>query len=1191
MEDASMKNKYFLKPLIVISTLLILVSPMMSGLQGSRINTVRAQGEVVNPTTEPIPQAPDAINAAPNAPVLVSPANGATDVPISPSTSLQVTVTDPEADPMTVNFYGAQRPDFTLVVLPDSKYYTLPANLGLHIFEAQTQWIVNQWSGKNIAFVSHLGDLVDCYNCSSEWDVADAGMNTLDSAGIPYGITFGNSDEDNEGFPPGTTYLNSYFPVSRYFSKSYYGGAYNGDNANSYQLFSASGMDFIVINLQYNLSYYPDKSAAILSWADTLLKNNANRRAIVLTHSLLDGSNNFTVDGSQVYSALKNNPNLFLMMGGHLVTEGMRTDTYNGHTVYSLRSDYQDRANGGNGWLRVLTFSPDENKINVTTYSPTLDQYETDSDSQFSLNYDMGGTGFSLIGSQPGVASGSTVTQAWAGLAAGTQYQWYVTASDATLTTTGPTWRFTTLPAAAAPAITSQPTNLTVTAGKEAFFTAAASGYPIPTVQWQVSTGGPWTNILGATSTTYHFTAAAGDTGKQYHAVFTNASGSVTSSAATLTVNTIPAITTQPLPQTVTAGSTATFIAAASGVPVPTVQWQWCTALCVLPDVWTNVSSGGTSATYITPVTVAADNGKQFRAVFTNFAGSATSNAASLTVNFAPVITTQPTPVTVIAGGTATFTTAANGNPTPTVKWQVSTGGPWSDIPGATSLTLSFTAQFADNNNQYRAIFTNSVGSTTSSAATLTVNTAPLVTTQPSNLTVNPGGTASFTALASGSPVPTVQWQVCTNLTCTNPGDWTNIGGATSTTYSFTAQSVDNGKHYRAVFTNIAGTDTSNPATLTVNSLIVITIQPNNQTVNTGDTATFSAAATGSPAPTVQWQVSINGGSTWTNISGATSTTFSFAAQVADDGKQYRAVFTNPTGTATTNAALLTVYYAPIVTTQPANQTKNAGQTATFIAAASGNPSPTAQWQVSLNGTDWSDISGETSTTYSFTAQPADNGKQYRARFSNFRGNVNSNAAILTVYTAPSVTAEPSSQTVNAGQPVSFTAAASGNPSPTVQWQLSINNGSTWTNISGATSTTYGFTAQIADNGKQYRAVFTNLVGAATSDAAVLTVHYAPAVTTQPANQTVTVEHTASFMAAASGNPNPTVQWQVSSDNGSTWSDIPGAISTSYSFIAHKADDGNKYRAVFTNAVGTANSNSALLTLHYYATYLSIVKK
>src|SRR5208337_1563401 len=242
-----------------------------------------------------------------------------------------------------------------------------------------------------------------------------------------------------------------------------------------------------------------------------------------------------------------------------------------------------------------------------------------------------------------------------------------------------------------------------------------------------------------------------------------------------------------------------------------------------------------------------------------------------------------------------------------------------------------------------------------------------------------------------------------------------------------------------------------------------VTTQPASQTVTAGQTATFTAAASGNPTPTVQWQVSTDSGSTFSDITGATSTTLTLSnTTTAQNGDEYQAVFTNSVGTATTNAATLTVntaQFAPSVTTQPASQTVAAGQTATFTAAASGNPTPTVQWQVSTDsGSTFSDITGATSTTLTLSnTTTAQNGDEYQAVFTNSVGTATTNAATLTVNTAqfaPSVTTQPASQTVAAGQTATFTAAASGNPTPTVQWQVSTDSGSTFSDITGATSTT-----------------------------------------------------------------------------------------------------------------------------------------
>ena len=187
----------------------------------------------------------------------------------------------------------------------------------------------------------------------------------------------------------------------------------------------------------------------------------------------------------------------------------------------------------------------------------------------------------------------------------------------------------------------------------------------------------------------------------------------------------------------------------------------------------------------------------------------------------------------------------------------------------------------------------------------------------------------------------------------------------------------------------------------------------------------------------------------------------------------------------------------------------------------------------------------------------------------------------MTVRFAPAVSSNPVNQTINAGQSVSFTAAATGNPAPTVQWQVSTNGGTTFTNIAGATGTTLTLTNVTAVmNANRYRAVFTNSVGTATTTAATLTVLYAPAVTTNPTSQTATAGSTVTFTAAATGNPAPTVKWQVSIDGGLTFVDIFGATSPTLTLTGVTAGmSGYRYRTVFTNSLGTATTTAATLTV------------
>jgi hypothetical protein len=181
---------------------------------------------------------------------------------------------------------------------------------------------------------------------------------------------------------------------------------------------------------------------------------------------------------------------------------------------------------------------------------------------------------------------------------------------------------------------------------------------------------------------------------------------------------------------------------------------------------------------------------------------------------------------------------------------------------------------------------------------------------------------------------------------------------------------------------------------------------------------------------------------------------------------------------------------------------------------------------------------------------------------------------------SPAVTANPNNQAAGAGAGVSFAASAIGSPPPAVQWQVSTDGGNTFSNIAGATSTTLAFTAGAAQNGNEYRAVFTNSAGSAITTAATLTIATSPIVTTDPASQVASAWNPVTFVAEAAGTPAPTVQWQVSTDGGNTFSNIAGATSTTYTTTATTAQNGDEYRAVFTNSSGSARTAPATLTVN-----------
>ncbi|MCW4035261.1 MAG: metallophosphoesterase, partial [Candidatus Bathyarchaeota archaeon] len=166
--------------------------------------------------------------------------------------------------------------NFTIIVLPDTQGYS---KLYPWIFDNQTQWIVDNVEALNIVFVTHLGDLVDQTVNITQWENANRSMSKLDNS-IPWAVLPGNHDM----FDGNLTNFNTYFGYERFNEKAWYGGAYNvGDNSNSYQLFSAGGTDYLILQLQY------DPNDDILYWANEIIDTYPNRKVVVATHDYLMG--------------------------------------------------------------------------------------------------------------------------------------------------------------------------------------------------------------------------------------------------------------------------------------------------------------------------------------------------------------------------------------------------------------------------------------------------------------------------------------------------------------------------------------------------------------------------------------------------------------------------------------------------------------------------------------------------------------------------------------------------------------------------------------------------------------------------------------------------------------------------------------------------------------------------------------
>jgi prepilin-type N-terminal cleavage/methylation domain-containing protein len=752
------------------------------------------------------------------------------------------------------------------------------------------------------------------------------------------------------------------------------------------------------------------------------------------------------------------------------------------------------------------------------------------------------------------------------------------------------------------PAISGSPaTGQTLTADKGTWLSAVAISY---SYQWQRDSGSGYTDIAGATATTYQITSGDYAATLRVEVTAANYAGSLVKHSAALgpVLDQVPANTSPP----VISGSTlvAATLTASAGAWTSTAtlsysyQWQRDSGAGYV-DI-----ASATSASY-TSVPTDVNHGLRVQVTATNAAGAATSSSAvtapisELTpVNdSAPALsgTAQEGQLLTLDRGTWTSSTA----PTYSYQWQTDDGSGFTNVAGATG--LSYTVRSADIDARVRARVTatnNGGAASVATPPTTPVVPAPATNTAPPTISglVREGQTVTATngSWTSSRPVTySYRWLSCDaqGLNCGL------ISGETNQSYVVRVSDIDQTLEVQVTAANSGGQTTavsapSAPATTAApqNTALPAVTPASPHEGQTLTTTNGSWSSSGAVSYSYQWQA--NDGSGWSDVP-SLSSTYLVRAQDVDSSFRVRVTATNAGG----STQALSSATAPATALAPANSTPPSisgtpaesqtltGAKGTWTSATT--VSYTYQWQrCDSAGAGCADISGATTLTYTVAVADVGQTIRFQATATNTTAAVTatSDATAVVAPTVPAIVTAP----VVSGTAQEGTVLAVSNgiwahtpTSYSYQWQRSTTVGGVWDDVAGATSSSY--TAQAQDVGFSLRAQVTasNLAGSApgTSNAVGPVTAQPPANTVLPAvSGTPQVGATLTTTAGSWTSSQTTsydYQWQHSA-NGTTWANVAaGGTNSLYTVAATDLGDTLRVQVTAANVGGSTTVTSS----------------
>lgn len=731
--------------------------------------------------------------------------------------------------------------------------------------------------------------------------------------------------------------------------------------------------------------------------------------------------------------------------------------------------------------------------------------------------------------------------------------------------------------------IATQPVDITACFGDTIQFSFTTAGSN-PSVQWfrnntLLNNG---LHLVGADSTVMTiYDVNLSDAINNYYAVVTSACGTAdTTDLVALVVNLEVNITNEPSSVAVCAGDSAVFSVIASG---DGLTYQWYRGTTALINSFFILGADSSAITFLS--TAAGNVDSNYFVVVTGLCGPAdTSAMVTLSIEAAPTVVTQPVNQTICNGDTVRFsiTTSAAAN----VQWYRGNTALTNslNLVGADSTVMTFfAANLGDVATNYYAVVSGTCGQPdTSNLATLTVNVATNITTQPLvTQTLCEGDSLNLSVVATGSTL-TYQWFKGSVAVVNAAG----ITGATSANLTIVSVgTIHAGTDYYVVVTGLCGTpDTSVLASVQVNTSTQITTQPVTQTACIGQPASFSVVASGNGL-TYQWRKGNVALANSGTISGATSSTLTISAvSFADVATNYNVVVNSICGAAGISAQVALVVDSLVqITTAPlASQTICAGSSISFTVVATGT-GLTYQWRKgTVNLTNTGNVSGATSATLILNPVVAsDAATDYNVVVAGACApqQISTNATLV-VNALTAFVIQPTTVNVCEGSSASITASAVGT-NLSYQWFKGgvalVNTG----NISGSTTNTLVINpVTLADAAANYQLVVTgSCLPALSSNLVAVNVALPHLIVTQPSDTITHIGGSASFTVVDNGQ-GVTYQWRRGNINVVNGGNISGSQSATLQFSpATVADNGMDYNVVISGncAVDLRSINVALL--------------